>query len=96
MSQPTLVFEGEYSPMAMVERAVRNARPRDAGKSPRWVAVRDTLAYGSTTSTLLCIHFGLDPHEEIEGPSCPECERNAENEDAAISGRIAHDNIYGP
>ena len=74
-----LRFEGQYALEEMVRRAVTNARPRDFGKSPRWVAVRDTLAYGSTTSTLLCLHFGLDPHEEIEGWPQPEADdQNAE------------------
>lgn len=72
MSTP-LTFEGEYAPMQMVERAVRNARPHDPGKHPRWVAVHDTLAYGSTTSQQLCIHFGLDPHELVGGPACEAC-----------------------
>lgn len=60
-------FEGQYALLEMVRRAVTNARPRRFGTAPRWAAVRDTLAYGSTTSTLLCLHFGLDPDEEVEG-----------------------------
>ena len=75
-----LVMTGEYAPMQMVERAVRNARPREFGKHPRWVAVMDVLAYGSTTSQQLCLLFKLDPHEEIDGPQCEECERNADIE----------------
>lgn len=67
MNKPTLEFAGEYSLEEMVRRAVAYARPRSYGKSARWVAVRDTLHYGSTTSTLLCKHFGLNPHEEIDG-----------------------------
>lgn len=76
-----LKFEGDYSHAAMVERAVRNARPRDPGKHARWVAVMDTFAYGSTTSQQICIHFGLDPHEEIEGPRCRACEESAADDE---------------
>ncbi len=60
-------FEGEYSMEKMIELAVRNARPHCYGMAPRWVGVRDTFLWGSTTSARLCLHFGLDPHEEIEG-----------------------------
>lgn len=61
----------------MVERAVRNAHPREAGKHPRWRAVMEVFAYGSTTSQQLCIHFGLDPHELLDGPKCEACEERA-------------------
>lgn len=66
-----LEFTGEYSHAEMVKRAVENARPRSPGKHPRWVAVMDVLHYGSTTSTALCLYFGLDPHEELDGPAWP-------------------------
>ena len=60
-------FSGEYSMEKMIERAVINARPHCYGPLPRWVAVRDTFTWGSTTSAALCRHFGLDPHEMVEG-----------------------------
>lgn len=60
-------FVGDYSMENMIERAVKNARPKCYGKSPRWVGVMDTFHYGSTTSAQLCAHFGLDPWQEIEG-----------------------------
>lgn len=65
-------FEGMYSLENMVKSAVIRARPRCYGKAPRWVAVRDAIGYGSTTSTKICRHFGIDPHEEIEGWPQPE------------------------
>ena len=70
-------FEGEYSLEKLVERAVHMARPHCYRKLPRWVGVRDVFGWGSTTSTQLCQHFGLNPHEEVEGiypqDDCPEC-----------------------
>ena len=44
----------------LVERAVRNASKPG---SPRWVAVRETFAFGSTSAHALCRRFGLDPDE---------------------------------
>lgn len=60
----------EYSPLKMVERAVRNARPHRTTEAPRWVAVMDVFGYGSTTSTELCRRFGLDPYEKVPGVKC--------------------------
>lgn len=94
MSTP-LEFVGEYSHVAMVERAVHNAKPRQPGKHPRWVAVMDVLAYGSTVSTQICEHFGLDPHEELDGPAwpaepqmkqCPSCHGRGEWETECCNG----------
>jgi hypothetical protein len=48
------------------ERAVRNARPRTAGKHPRWTAIMDAFGCGSTVAWNLCLAFGLDPDEEIK------------------------------
>jgi hypothetical protein len=62
-----LVFEGDYAPMKMIEFAVKEARPRGIGQSPRWVAVREVFGYGSTTSAQLCTYFGLDPYEMLDG-----------------------------
>ena len=58
-------FTGYYAPMAMVERAVRYARPTRR-KSARWIAVMDVLGYRSTTSRELCRHFGLDADEILK------------------------------
>lgn len=59
---------------ALVKRAVMNARPRTCGESPRWVAVMDTFALGSTYATQLCAAHGLDPDEMISGLYCEACE----------------------
>ncbi len=67
----------QYWPHAMVERAVRNARPHRTTKAPRWVAVKDVFGYGSTTSVELCRRFGLDPHERVQGAKC-HCEEDRE------------------
>jgi hypothetical protein len=64
-------FEGEYTHAALVERAVRNATPQGHGRSPRWVAVREVFGWGSTTSQHLCLEFGLDPNEMLDG--CSDC-----------------------
>lgn len=59
-------FLHELSAMALLERAVRSARPRNSrGWQPRWVAVKDCFALGSTYSTDLCRKFGLDPDELV-------------------------------
>lgn len=54
----------EISDRSLVERAVRNAKPSQAGKAPKWVAVMDTFALGSTYAYQLCRDFDLDPDEE--------------------------------
>lgn len=51
----------------LVERAVRGARSPDKRTSPRWVAVMDTLAVGSTVAQSLCRRFGFDPDEHVRG-----------------------------
>jgi hypothetical protein len=69
---PTDIFDQgpEYSAIAMVERAVRNARPHRMTEAPRWVGVKDIFSYGSTTSKELCRRFGLDPYEKVAGVQC--------------------------
>ena len=62
-----------YAAEELVVRAIRNARPRKPGPSPRWVAVQDAFALGSTYSVALCRGFGLDPDEELDGPACEIC-----------------------
>lgn len=54
----------DISDAELVRRAVRNAKPRQAGRAPRWVAVMDTFGLGSTYATQLCRKYGLDPDEQ--------------------------------
>lgn len=54
----------------LVERAVRNAHPRETGRAPRWVAVMDAFGIGSTYAYDLCKMHGLDPDELVRGPRC--------------------------
>lgn len=52
----------------LLERAVRGARDHTAPsrhKHPRWVAVSQAFALGSTYSAQLCRRFGLDPDELV-------------------------------
>lgn len=37
--------------------------PPTVRRTPRWVAVRDTLNVGSTSAYALCRRFGLNPDE---------------------------------
>jgi hypothetical protein len=60
-------FLHDYPAESLIERAVRGARARVAGPSPRWVAVMDTFGLGSTYAHDLCRKFGLDPDEEVRG-----------------------------
>lgn len=64
----------DYTHEQLVERAVRNAKPRTAGTSPRWVAVGDTFGIGSTYAHELCRLHGLDPCEEVSGARCIACD----------------------
>jgi hypothetical protein len=53
----------------LLERAVRCARDVTAPsrhKHPRWVAVSQAFALGSTYSHQLCRRFGLDPDEMVD------------------------------
>jgi hypothetical protein len=63
----------DYTAEELVSRAVRNARPHACGESPRWVAIQDTFALGSTYSIQLCRIHGLDPEEKVSGPRCISC-----------------------
>lgn len=48
----------------LLARAVQNCRARNLRKGvkhPRWTAVADTFALGSTYSQQLCRRFNLDP-----------------------------------
>jgi len=67
-----------YPDKALVERAVRNARPRKPGKSPRWAAVRDAFGLGSTYSINLCTAHNVAAFEEVSGPECETCAESRE------------------
>jgi len=62
-----------YSHESMVGRAIRNAKPRECGEAPRWVAVMDTFGFGSTYAIELCHLYGLDPEEKVSGARCLVC-----------------------
>lgn len=58
----------DISDEKLLERAVRSARDSTAPshhKHPRWVAVSQVFALGSTYSHQLCRRFGLDPEEMV-------------------------------
>lgn len=61
MSEPSV---NDIPDEKLVERAVRNARPRK-GRIPRWAAVADAFGLGSTYSIQLCRRFGIDPDQLI-------------------------------
>jgi len=73
-------FTGPYSHASLVERAVRNARPHGFESHVRWSCVAETFGLGSTMSTRLCEAFGLNPHEVLDGVTCPRCEDEMEEE----------------
>ncbi len=50
-----------YTDDNLVERALRNVRPR-AG-TPRWSAVEMAFGVGSTVAAHLCMSYGLNPDE---------------------------------
>ncbi len=56
----------------LVERAARAAVPRDAGKAPRWSAVKDVFMVGSTTAMAICREFRINEDEEVQHPGSKE------------------------
>ena len=48
---------------------------------PRWAVVMALLGLGSTSANELCIRFGVDPDEIVDG--CPDCEER--NEEAFLA-----------
>ncbi|WP_294355852.1 hypothetical protein [uncultured Sphingomonas sp.] len=50
---------------ALLRRAVVSARAAGRARKPRWVAVMDTFALGSTYAGRLCERFGLNPDELV-------------------------------
>ena len=57
-------MSGDLTDAGLVERAVRNAG-RTGLPRPRWAAVRDVFAVGSTSGRLLCRRYSLDPDEDV-------------------------------
>lgn len=50
----------------LVERAVRNAKPRRARVLvQRWIAVKETFAVGRNMAEDLCHRYGIDPDEMV-------------------------------
>ena len=69
-------FLRELTAESLVERAVRNAMPRELGGTEiRWSVVGDAFGLGSTYATELCRKFGLDPNDQLRCPVCSTCER---------------------
>ena len=64
---------GAITDEQLVARAMKNAKPHSNGESPRWAAVMDTFALGSTYAYQLCEQHGLDPEEKVSGPHCDAC-----------------------
>lgn len=76
----------EITDADLVRRAVMNARPRGMGGAPRWAAVMDTFALGSTYAWELCEATGFDPEAQVSGATCPRCEENADDEECHDCG----------
>lgn len=62
-----------FSAEDLVKWAVLNAKPHRNGTAPRWVAVMDTFALGSTSGHEICRAFGLNPDDEVSGVTCIAC-----------------------
>lgn len=59
----------EVSDDKLLLRAVANCRSRNFNKGvkhPRWIAIMDTFALGSTYAHMLCRRFGYDPDEMVK------------------------------
>ena len=68
-----MTYINGFTAIALVEFAVRNARPNECGESDRWVAVQDVFGFGMASSIEMCRRFGLDPFEKVPGPTCLSC-----------------------
>ncbi len=75
----TVELPENYTLDRLVENAIRNATPDEAGEADRWVAVRDTFATGATVAVMLCKAYGLDPFEKVHGVSCIACNPQLED-----------------
>jgi hypothetical protein len=54
---------GARANVELLRRAAKSPRPRRV--CPRWVAVMDMFALGSTSAHDLCRRLGLDPDEKV-------------------------------
>ena len=63
----------DYTDENLVRRAVMNARSKETGESPRWVAVMDTFGLGSAYAHDMCRLYDLDPDEVVSGVWCHTC-----------------------
>lgn len=68
-----------YEATELVERAIRNARPRHGVDAPRWVAVKDAFGVGSSVAHELCRAHGCDPDEIVISQKCEACAAEADN-----------------
>jgi len=57
----------EFTERELLERAVRNARPknRNAYKT-RWIVIKSVFGVGSGVANALCREFDLDPDEDLK------------------------------
>jgi len=68
----------EFKIEDLLKRAILNARPDKVnGTAPRWVAMCDAFAVGSSVAWDLCKAFDLNPDQQMSGPICETCEENA-------------------
>lgn len=67
-----------YEATELVERAIRNARPRHGVDAPRWVAVKDAFGVGSSLAHELCRAYGYDPDEIVISQKCEACAAEAD------------------
>ena len=64
----------QYSDEELVNRAMRNLKSQKIdSEEPRWVCVKNTFGVGSTVARAMCEKYGMDPDEEIDGPTCEAC-----------------------
>lgn len=65
----------------LIRRAIKASRARDGSTVPRWAAVADAFALGSTYSVELCQRFDVDPNEVVPGRVCEACADRSDDED---------------
>lgn len=68
-----LLMEENDALRIVIGTAVRNAKPHTTADSPRWAAVMDTFAVGSTRAKEMCRSHGLDPDMIVAGIYCKSC-----------------------
>jgi ribosomal protein S13 len=57
----------EFTERELIERAVRNARPKNRNSyKTRWIVMKDVFGVGSGVANAICREFGLDPDEELK------------------------------